>query len=173
MPRCDPGSDTPLPEVDTEVVTSMDCDESSTEESLNPTHSVSFPTSFNSSASGTASPNIARIAFLNKRFSRLATFESRGDEDGSLDKSVALIRNIAQTLSNLDVPDQARPSVPASAKLPKLPKTVSASAIEPHWSISEIFSSSQERENAASINRRIGGPDGLRYPDHHRLTSLA
>ena len=73
-----------------------------------------------------------------------------------------------------DFGDSLPPSCPAPTStsfitpansVTQLPEKFNVSAIEPRWIMSETFDSSEERESAASINRRHGGPDELPYPD--------
>ena len=88
-----------------------------------------------------------------------------GNDDRYPESCIALKRETAQTLPSVDTYEQVQPPTPASSRLQKQPETVSASAVEPRWSISKTFHSSQEREDAALLNRSHGGPSELRYPD--------
>lgn len=137
----------------------------SPEDSSAPSRPESTVMSCGSLVSETTAPNSADTKLLNEGFSQLATLASERDEEGSLDRSVALVRMMAQSLPSLSTYEPAKFSVPALKKPQKMLEKVDISLIEPQWSISKTFDSSQERESAVSFNRRIGGPNELRYPD--------
>lgn len=86
------------------------------------------------------------------------------DEDKSLDEPGALVSMMAQSLPSLNMYEQAEHVAPADTKARSVLGKVK-SATEPRFTIKEIFSSSRERESAASIHRQSGGPTELRYPD--------
>lgn len=154
-----------LPQPGTNAVTFTEFGDSSPEGPSSPRRSVSISTHFNSSTNGTTPPSIAGTDFLEKEFSQLATLALKRDEDESLYRSVALVRKMTQAMPSLDMHGQAEPSTPASIKQEELSGKVNASVIEPNWSLLRTFDSCQERESAASLNRRNGGSDELRYPD--------
>ena len=165
MPQGTSDPVTPLLEPSMNVMAFTESGNSSQEDSLSPSRPVSTSTSFSSSCKGTTPPSITGTDFPEEGFARLATLASKRDEDESLDMSIALIQKMAQALPIFDTNRQAEPSVSASTKQLLLPGKANASAIEPNWSISKTLCSCQERESAASIHRRIGEPDELRYPD--------
>lgn len=165
MPSGTSESVTPPPELGNDGEALTESADSSPEGSSAPSHPDSTPTSWGSSVNGTTAPNSADMKLLHEGFSQLATLASERDEEGSLDRSVALVRMMAQSLPSLSTYEPAKLSVPAVNKPQTMPEKVDISLIEPRWIISKTFNSSQERESAASINRRNGGPNELRYPD--------
>ena len=143
----------------------MESADSSPENSLAPSRPESTPTSWGSSVNGATAPNSVDMKLLNEGVSQLATLASERDEEGTLDRSVTLVRMIAQSLPSLSTSEPAKFSVPALNKPQTMPEKVDISLIEPRWSISKTFDSSQERESAASIHRQSCGLNELRYPD--------
>ena len=149
----------------TNSVSLLELDDSSLEDSLSLVRSGSTPQSSISSGNGTASPKLTGTKCLKNASSQLAKLVPEGSDASYPESCIALKRETAQTLPGVNTYEQAQPSTPASSSLKKQPETVNASALEPRWSISEIFHSSKEREDAALLNRSIGGSSELRYPD--------
>lgn len=133
---------------------------SSPEDSCSLNRHVSTSPSSLPCAENTASLEIAGTEYLDKALSQWAAFSSKGNGDWNMDRCVAL----AETLPSITPHRHVRPMAPASSKPKALPQSGNASEIEPHWSISETFSSVKEREDAADINRYFGGPKGPQYP---------
>ena len=149
----------------TNSVSLPESDDSSLEDSQSLSRTLSTPPSSVSTGNGTASLKLTDTNCLNNASSQLATLLPEGYDDRYPESCIALKRDIAQTLPSVHTYKQVQSSTPASSGLQKQPETVNASAVEPRWSISETFHSSQERENAALLNRSIAGSSELRYPD--------
>ena len=156
-----------LTEEDTTLMEEFSEDLSEAEGVENTTPDSSLNRSFGSEFE--ESSYIVRFADADTKFpkesSQLETLALGRDGHGDSEKTVGIINKTAPGLPNFDMHKQAEPMVAASSKLQDLPIKVNASAIEPRWSISETFKSIREREDAASLNRFNGGPNGLLYPD--------
>ena len=165
MPPGNSDSVAPPQNLGNDVVTFMESADSSPEDSSAPSRPDSTPTSCGSSADETTAPNIAGMKLLDKGLSQLATLTMGSDEDKGPDESAALVRMMAQSLPSLNMYEQAEPLASASTKSRSLPENIDSSVTKPRFKITKTFSSTRERESAASIHWQNGYPTELRYPD--------
>lgn len=143
---------------------------SSTDDTSSPSGPNSTVTSFTSASSGVSPLNDVNAKVLDETFSQLKALDS---EDGSLEKSVAIISTLARNLSSFGINHQTEPSQPsaeAATEAQDLQTSVGDNIMKPRWSPERIFDSSQDRETAISINKRCAqaGAGDVPYPDLFR-----
>ena len=140
---------------------------SSTESSFTSSDLNSAATSFTSTSSVIPVLDDVQSRLVDEGFSQLEALKS---EDGSLERSMAIVSTLADQISSHSTHVQGDPSEPSPAA-PTEAQDAQASDgginIEPRWSSEKIFDTAQDRENAVRINRLSSqsGERGISYPD--------
>lgn len=134
-----------------DLALSENSDGSFSDNAFSPSCSASTATSFSTTSNELSPSDDVHSKFLKEGFSQLKALEREG---GSLDRSMAIISTLADSLPYCGTRLQVESSEPTLQTPTKTQNPQNDNTTEPRWSRDDIFDSARDRENAVWINKR-------------------